>query len=78
MGAFPTEKIYRLILRTDENWSYSKTEPMKTFDSSNQSEKKPALAFFKFKIHHFFNNSRSERDVLLTIPCIIGYLSSTF
>jgi hypothetical protein len=23
MGAFPTEKIYRLILRTDENWSYS-------------------------------------------------------
>jgi hypothetical protein len=29
---------------------------MKTFDSSNQSEKNPALAFFIFKIHHFFSN----------------------
>ena len=75
---FPPKKIYLLILRTDENCSYNKTEPMKTFDSSNQSEKNPALVIFKFKIHHFFNNSRSEQDVLMTIPCIIGYLSSTF
>jgi hypothetical protein len=75
---FPPKKNYRLILITNENWSYGKTEPMKTFDSSNQSEKNPALVFFNFKIYPFFNNSRSERDVLLTIPCIIGYLSSTF
>ena len=32
---------------------FGKTEPMKTFDSSNQSEKYPALVFFKFKIHPF-------------------------
>jgi hypothetical protein len=73
-----TKQIYRLILRTNENWSYSKTEPIKIFDSSNQSEKNPALVCFKFKIHHFLNNSRNDRDVLLTIPCIIGYSSSTF
>ena len=75
---FLPKQIYRLILRTNENWSYSKTEPIKIFDSSNQSEKNPALVCFKFKIHHFFNNSRNDRDVLLTIPCIIGYSSSTF
>jgi hypothetical protein len=40
---------------------FGKTEPMKTFDSSNQSEKNPALVIFKFKIHHFYSNSRSER-----------------
>jgi hypothetical protein len=40
---------------------FGKTEPMKTFDSSNQSEKHPALVFFNFKIHHFYNNCRSER-----------------
>ena len=51
----------RSTWRTNDNWFDGKTEPMKTFDSSNQSEKNPALVFFKFKIHHFFNNSRSER-----------------
>ena len=40
---------------------FGKAESMKTFDSSNQSEKHPALVFFKFKSHHFFSNSRSER-----------------
>jgi hypothetical protein len=40
---------------------FGKTEPMKTLDGSNQSEKNPALVFFIFKIHHFFSNSRSER-----------------
>ena len=64
---FPPKKKYRLFLRT--NWKpplflsdeLGKKEPMKTFDRSNQSEKNPALVFFKLKIHHFFSNSQSER-----------------
>jgi hypothetical protein len=67
MGAFPTEKNISINpMNQSEDASFlsddlGKTEPMKTVDRSNQSEKHPALVIFKFKILHFFSNSRSER-----------------
>ena len=62
MGAFPTDNLS--INRKNQSGAasfflsdeFGKMEPMKTFDSSNQWEKNPALVFFKFRIHHFFSN----------------------